>query len=329
MASGTGAKVTVAGAGSLGLCIALELARRGHEVVVRDPAALGDNASGVAAGMLAPAFEAALDPVCANDFDLLLAARDLWPELGERAGIELDRSGATYRGEHLVAVAARLKALGVAADVHVDRVYSREDWRLSPRAALVALRRAAERAGVRFEPSRADAPGEGGALVLATGADGAGLAPELVHISPVKGHILRFEGGPDAGPVIRGDGVYICPDPAGAIVGATMEPGVADRAVDAVQVARLRAAAEALAPDLRGFAARAETGVRAATPDGLPMVGWSREPNVLLAVGARRNGWLLAPLVARTIAAYLAGDDPGPFAARLDPRRFDDEETRA
>jgi glycine oxidase len=44
---------------------------------------------------------------------------------------------------------------------------------------------------------------------------------------------------------------------------------------------------------------------------------------VLLAVGARRNGWLLAPLVAQVVAAYVASDDPGPFAARLDPRRFD------
>jgi glycine oxidase len=49
----------------------------------------------------------------------------------------------------------------------------------------------------------------------------------------------------------------------------------------------------------------------------------------VLAVGARRNGWLLAPLVARTVAAYVAGEDPGPHAARLDPRRFDSNETGA
>ena len=68
--------------------------------------------------------------------------------------------------------------------------------------------------------------------------------------------------------------------------------------------------------------------VSAATPDGLPMVGWSARPDRLLAVGARRNGWLLAPLVARTIAAYLADEDPGPYAARLDPRRFDNKDAR-
>ncbi len=313
----------MAGAGALGLCIALDLARGGAEVTVRDPAPPGDNASGVAAGMLAPALETALDATSAAHFDLLLAGRDLWPDLADRVGIALDRSGAAYCGEHIGAVAARLKALSIAVGVYGDRVYTREDWRLSPRPALSALRSAAQAAGARFEQAAAEAPADGERLVLATGAARSGLAPELALLEPIKGHILRLAGGPDVGPVIRGDGVYIVPDPAGAIVGATMERGVGDRDVDAARIAALRQAAEALLPELAGLGVSAETGVRAATPDGLPMVGRSLTPDVLLAVGARRNGWLLAPLVAQVIAAYVAGDDPGPFAARLDPRRFD------
>lgn len=326
MARFPGERVTVAGAGALGLCIALELALRGDEVLVRDPAAPGDNASGVAAGMLAPAFEAALDPTSASHFDLLMTARDLWPALAQRVGLDLDRSGAAYVGEHIGAVAARVKALGAQAGVYGDRVYSQGDWRLRPIPVLAALRAAAEAAGVRFEAVAAVPPEQGDFLVAATGMGGAGLAPELARLTPIKGHILRLAGGPDSGPVIRGDGVYICPDPAGALVGATMELGVADLAVDPARVAALRAAAEALMPELAGLEATAATGIRAATPDGLPMVGWSAAPNVLLAVGARRNGWLLAPLVARVVAAYVAGDDPGPYAARLDPRRFDNHE---
>lgn len=323
MATGTGGRVTVAGAGALGLCIALALGRQGREVVVRDPAPFGENASGVAAGMLAPVFETALDPASAGHFDLLLSARDLWPALADDLGLDLDRSGAAYYGARIGEVAARLRALGAQAGVYGDRVYTREDWRLAPRAALEALRDAAGRAGVRFEQVSVDAPVAGELLILATGAAGAGLAPEAARLEPIKGHILRLSGGPDVGPVIRGDGIYICPDPAGAIVGATMERGVSDRAIEPGRVAGLRAAAEDLLPELAGLSATAETGVRAATPDGLPMVGWSRRPGVLLAVGARRNGWLLAPLVARAVAAYVAGEDPGPWAGRLDPRRFD------
>jgi glycine oxidase len=66
-------------------------------------------------------------------------------------------------------------------------------------------------------------------------------------------------------------------------------------------------------------------GVRAATPDGLPLVGPSAAPGVLLAVGARRNGWLLAPLVAKVVAAYVTGRDTGRYAAQFDPRRFEGE----
>ena len=50
-----GPKITVAGAGALGLTTALALADAGAQVTVFDPAGLGDNASGVAAGMLARA----------------------------------------------------------------------------------------------------------------------------------------------------------------------------------------------------------------------------------------------------------------------------------
>ena len=70
-------RITVAGAGAMGLTAALALAEAGCEVAVFDPAPPLANASGVAAGMLAPAFEAALDPTRDQAFDLLLAGRDL------------------------------------------------------------------------------------------------------------------------------------------------------------------------------------------------------------------------------------------------------------
>ncbi|HYE45155.1 MAG TPA: FAD-dependent oxidoreductase, partial [Caulobacter sp.] len=70
------------------------------------------------------------------------------------------------------------------------------------------------------------------------------------------------------------------------------------------------------------YAGSPRTGIRGATPDGLPLVGPSVRPGVWLAMGARRNGWLLAPLVAAMTRAYLAGEDPGPWAPHLDARRF-------
>lgn len=335
--------ITVAGAGALGLATALALADTGARVTVFDPAGEAQNASGVAAGMLAPAFEAALDPAAAPHFDLLLAARDLWPALEAQLGIVLDRSGAVAVGETAFLARAHaglrkaglhpaelsrgtLESLAPGLDTSwAAGLLTREDWRLEAAEALAALRRAASAAGVEFR----DVPAAGfeGAdrLVIATGAAHglAVVAPELAHLAPIKGHILRIESqAPYEGVVVRGDGAYVTPSTGGFTVGATMQPGVADPQVVEAEAAPLKAAGARLFPALAKAPHQAFAGVRAATPDGLPMVGRGRHPGVLLAVGARRNGWLLAPLVARVIAACVTEGEAGPFAQRLDPARF-------
>lgn len=309
--------VVVAGGGVTGLAVALAAARGGANVRLYDPAPLGDNASGVAAGMLAPAFEAALDPLSADHFELFRTARDLWPDF---APVEIARDGALYVGEGGETVAARLRAIGAEHEVRPDGVYTSEDWRLEPLDALAVLRREAEAAGVDFIAEEVGDVG-GATLVLATGAV-RGLAPELAGLTPIKGHILRLDGGAASGPVIRGEGAYVCPSRRGVLVGGTMEAGLSDRAIDAARAEALHRAAAKIVPELGGLNATACAAVRAGTPDGLPLVGWSAAPRTLLAAGVRRNGWLLAPLVAQVAAAYLAGEDPGPFAAKLDAKRF-------
>lgn len=341
-----GQRVLVAGAGAFGTATALELARGGAEVVLADPAGIGDNASGAAAGMLAPAFEALLDPTSAGHFGFLAAARDLWPDL--LAGIGPQAVGLTRGGARWVVLAddppglaetrqAGLAALGAGVeDAPGGGFFTPEDWRLAPSLALPALQAAARGAGARtaqasvtaFEPGRAVlSTGEAvqaDALVVATGAEPAALAPELAVLSPIKGHILRFApGGPLAGEAtLRCRLGYATGGADGLCVGATMEAGLADRALDPEKVEALRRLAAALSPPLAAAPFAALAGVRATTPDGLPLVGPSERRDVFLAAGARRNGWLLAPLVARMTAAYLAGRDPGPEAARLDARRF-------
>ncbi|MGE5565062.1 MAG: NAD(P)/FAD-dependent oxidoreductase [Parcubacteria group bacterium] len=322
-------EVIVAGAGVTGLSVALALARRGARVTVCDPASLGDNASGVAAGMLAPAFEAALDPLSQGHFELLTTARDLWPDF---APVEISREGAVFVAEAVVVdkVAAQLARVGASyrpASEELSGLFTAsgvvtdEDWRLEPSDALKVLREEAEAAGVVFSREAVRERAGSEILVLATGA-APGPAPELAALSPIKGHILRLSGGPSSGPVIRSEGVYICPSRHGTVVGGTMEPGASDRAIDEARAKDLHNLGEAVAPALRGLTATPLAAVRAGTPDGLPLVGWSALPGVFLAVGARRNGWLLAPLVAQITAAYLAGEDPGPLAAQLDAQRF-------
>ncbi len=328
----SGARIAVAGAGALGSAVALRLARAGFKVTVFDPAPLGDNASGVAAGMLAPVSEALFDPASRDHLALMRRARDLWPAFAEDLGVTIHRAGVRIEGSETwrEQVGQKLRDLGLPADETIP-----EDWRIEARPALEALRSAAEAAGARFELVAVEAFTPGAlrladgrteafdALVLATGpgARDGRLAPETAVLAPIKGQILRTSAD-EGDVVVRGEGVYLAPGEALAI-GATMEAGRDDLEPDASTTQGLRAAAWALRPGLDLDKADVEVGVRVTTPDALPLVGWSASPGVLLAVGARRNGWLLAPLVADLVAAYLNGDNPGPDAAAMDARRFE------
>lgn len=334
----SGARVAVAGAGALGSAVALRLAQHGFSVTVFDPAPRDANASGVAAGMLAPVSEALFDAASRRHLEIMRRARDLWPEFAGALDLPLIKSGVKLEGAEpwRREIAARLDALGVPSGALRD-----EDWRIDARRALGALREAASQAGAVFEEGAVKAF-EGGvagladgrqetfdALVLATGPGvrHGEIAAETLALEPIKGQILRLQTLDDAtGPVVRGDGVYLAPGEALAI-GATMELGRDDLTPDATATQALRAAAGALRPDLDLDRAAVDVGVRATTPDGLPLVGWSLTPGVMLAVGARRNGWLFAPLVANMVAAYLTGDNLGPDAAAMDARRFEKPES--
>jgi glycine oxidase len=337
------ATVTVAGAGALGLTAALALADAGCRVTVFDPAEPGANASGVAAGMLAPAFEAVLDAEARPHFPLLMAARDLWPALEARAGVRLDRAGAIAVGgpAWLHSVDAGLAALGLRgtelpratldgvaeglSSVFDRAVWTREDWRLDPAETLAILRSACAAAGVAFRQEQATGRMGADRLVVATGAAQAlaQTAPELAMLTPVKGHLLRLRGVLGPAMTVRGDGIYAVARQEGLVVGATMEPGAADPTPDPAQAPPLLERGAKLFPALLGAGFDLAAGVRAATPDGLPLVGFSRTPGVILAVGARRNGWLLAPMVAEIVAACVTERELGPHAAPLDPRRFE------
>ena len=354
-----GLRVVVAGAGAVGSVTALTLLRCGADVVLADAAPLGDNASGVAAGMLAPGFEALLDPVAHDHFPLLAVARNFWPDLAETlpSGADLiDRAGALYvasddadlqrRAERMAAfdsaseILTPMQAQALSPGLSVDRraLFSALDWRLEPLFALSALRRAFDTEGGRvagqavtgWSVDRAQlSSGEtigADVLVLATGAAafGAQRIAELGWLRPIKGQIIRFEGAaPFGGPSVRAPGVYVAPSRMGPAVGASMQERRSDLQIEPEIVDGLHSAAGALFPGLVDAKFSARAGVRAATPDGLPLVGFSADcPGVMLALGARRNGWLLAPAIADVVAARLRALPGGAFEEAFDPVRF-------
>lgn len=337
MSSPTSLPIAVVGAGALGAATALALARAGVRVLLMDATPLGQNASGVAAGMLAPAMESALDPVSMGRFALLRSARDLWPAFVETLGpTGLDRCGALLRTSPEMAREAVERLEGQGAQVQRlegDAVFTPEDWRIEPRLALAAMLDGLQRLGGEVRRGRVDGLRPGGlhlddgevihtaATVLACGFGGQHLAAALRVLAPIKGQVLRY---PDVemndGPVLRGPGGYVVPSRDGPVCGATMEMGVTDLVVDSDVVARLQAHAARLAPQLAGARPEARAGVRAATPDGLPLVGPGGGEGVWLAAGARRDGWLLAPMIAASLVRQIV--HKAPPEAPFDPSRF-------
>jgi glycine oxidase len=319
-------RVAVAGAGVFGLASALALLKAGAEVAILDPAQGSQSASAAAAGLLGPVGEAILDQNAAPHYPVLCDALGLWAGFSTENDIALSNAGLVMPTD----LAGAVSALGVRTEPHPLGVFVRADPRVvDPPAALEALRCRAKALGARLERRVVSAEDwdRSDLVVLAPGAGtpSGPVAPELARLSPVKGQIAVLPEGPKDGPTIRWPGGYLAPQPGGARVGATMEPGRRDTTVDPDAIARLVGAALERVPGLRAGGAFGMAGIRMQTADGLPLVGPSAAPRTLLAAGARRNGWLLAPLVGRMIAAYAmrAGEGAGPWAEALHPARFD------
>jgi glycine oxidase len=328
-----GLRIAVAGAGVFGLCVALRFARAGADVTVFDPAPTAANASGVAAGMIAPFGELVYDGLDAGLWPLFQTARDAWlPLEASIAGVSLQRGGCVYRFDDLASEkAAKTLAdtLGVSASnaPGAPALISDVDWWLDPRAALQSLLDAVRGAGGVYcastLPSDATLRFDQVALCVGSGSkDLAVLAPALLEVTPIKGHIVRFRGAPSPGFLERRPDLYLTPQPYGVVAGATMEVGDWDPRVDPLVVEALRLRAIAMRPSLEGFACVGAAGVRMAAPDGLPIVGRDPASGALVATGARRNGWLFGPLVAEILLAYLTSEPLSSHAQRLSPSRL-------
>jgi glycine oxidase len=131
---------------------------------------------------------------------------------------------------------------------------------------------------------------------------------QMVALAVPVGFVRRATWVPDAYLVPRDEGRLL--------IGATVEPSVFDERVTAGAVSELLASALAAAPSLGGFTPiESWAGLRPGTPDGLPFLGPTAIAGYYLATGHYRNGILLAPATARSIADAIEGGS----AAALEP----------
>ncbi len=337
--------IIIAGAGIIGISLALELRERGAAVLVLDRQEPGREASSAAAGMLA-----ATDPETpALLRTLALEGARLYPEFVQKienaSGITVDfrRQGTIALGEEPTA-AGEYRPLSPdelrRAEPHIEAgglpaCFVAEDS-LDPALLMHAALAAAQKSGIEvrsgvhvqsMKPAGDQAEiitGQGrfvaGAAVNCLGAwSGAPVKPrkgQMLYLQPQRSGLLEH--------VVRAPGAYIVPRTSGRIlVGATVEDTGFDKSVDPHTIRQLHSAAARYVPELASAAIVENwAGLRPGSPDDLPLIGETSQKHVFLASGHFRNGILLAPVTAKIMADLIAGRPLGMDISAFAPQRF-------
>lgn len=338
-------QVAIVGGGLAGLCTAINLCRRGAKVTIHDPRDVCLSASWAAAGMLAPAYEAATDaPEHVGMFELLSEARDHWDHwladawgpdpaaigfvagpsvaLGQTAGqagvfrrlVKHGRAQQLDRGE--LEELATIDMSAVAGGFWTFR-----DGQVDNRALLGWLRDALLEQGVTFDTRQvSDAELAPGALGADAVVDARGWrAPSC---KPVKGTALALSPHPGLPHcVVRWGRNYLVPKADRVILGAHAMAGLVDTSVDTAIVAELVEEAAEVFPAVRECEVlEAWSGIRPQTRDGAPLLGWVSD-GVYQVGGLYRDGVLLAPLLGYWAACQILGEPPAELATMFDPAR--------
>jgi glycine oxidase len=346
--------VCIAGAGIIGLSLALELHHRGVRVIILDRSIPLAEASTAAAGMLAAAdprnppqllpladLSLSLYPNFLDRLHSLTAirvpfqthttiqqdSRKPWRLRNPLSPAELDRllPGNTLGKRHFYLLDEQSLDPRQLAEALLSAVRA-TSIRLLPHTAVLKTRPSASAVAVSTSSGTIHAAN----FVDCTGAWSSATS-HLSHIqvSPKKGQMLAV-ALPPAFPlqfVVRTPDIYIVPRTSGpnagrAIIGATIEDAGFDKTTHPSDIAHLCSLAAALLPPLaEAPQLEAWAGLRPATPDGLPLLG-ALYPNHFLATGHYRDGILLAPATAHVMAQLLLDEQPSIDLTPFSPTRI-------
>ena len=330
-------RVTVVGAGIIGLSIAWRLAQAGCSVVVKDAGPLAGESSWAGAGMLTPAGEFRDESRWTRlAIDSLAGYGDFVTELTLATGMEIDyRVAGTLEvavNEEEAAEQDRPRPAGIRVEAispeqagtlaPIARTGIRQarwipnEAVVDPRQVCAALIAACRALGVTLEENTpVDVPA--GPTVIAAGAwasRAAGLGPAPRSFA-VKGHLLGYWCKPGSlVPIVRRGHYYALQRASGfTLFGSDEQREVWDRTTEPARIQALAAAAAELLP---GLLARepdeAWAGLRPWSDAVEPVVEQLPGREVWLAYGHFRNGILLAATTARMVTgAILASQGKG------------------
>ena len=338
--------VIIVGAGIIGLSLAIELRKRGAQVLVVERGEPGREASHAAAGMIANCGDetlALLQP-------LATASAKMYPEfvhqLQDESGINVDlRDQGTLLLSSPESPAARnqvpLKEFVPAlSDCQYVAVHLKERS-VDPRALVSAALKAAKHRGVDISsaaPTREVLKSDDRVAGVATdktsysapvvvncaGAWAGQFSPFHFPARPVKGQMLALAAPKLLQHVIRAPEIYLVPRSNGRVlIGSTLEDAGYDKRTDPSTIQRMHKAALRLIPGLEHARVLEDwAGLRPGTPDDLPILGATTIPGYFVAAGHYRDGIMLAPITARLTAQVIAGEKCEWDISAFSPVRF-------
>ena len=336
--------ITVRGAGIFGLSVAWACVSRGARVQVIDPGGVAAGASGGIVGALAPHTPENWNPKKQFQFESLIQARTLWPEVEAVSGMATGyaRSGrlqpiADDRGLELARsrqIGARELWQGMASWEIVEASGGWEpksptgllirdslSAHINPDLATKALARAVEARGGVIKLDGEDQ----GAVLWAAGTDGLAELSEALGKkvgTPVKGQAALIAMDRGGSPQLFADALHIMPHLDGTVaIGSTSEREFDDaKGTDALLddvIARARSAVPELrdAPVIRRWA-----GLRPRSKSRAPMLGeYPGRLGHFIANGGFKIGFGMAPKVGQVMAdLLLEGLDAIPEGFRVE-----------
>ena len=341
--------VAIAGAGIIGLSLALELRQRGLSVTVMEQGQAMSSASWAAGGMLAvndPQNPPGLMPLCVRSWALYPSYLDRIESLsGQCVSIRTRRTLQEIKSERPsdgLATAAEIATLAPGLDPNGHSFQWLDEGSIDPNDLREALPKAVRAAGgillestmvtgvevvsniVRVQTQQE--PISAGMFVNCCGAWAGNRQWGGLPVEPVKGHMANLQCEPNRlRCVVRTPAVYLVPRGDGRVtIGATIEHAGFDESVQEPKIKTLLDSALRLLPEATvSSPMEVWTGLRPGTPDGLPILGASKSEHCWHAAGHYRDGILLAPVTARVMAQVMLGETPEVPLEPFSPARFD------
>jgi glycine oxidase len=340
--------VIIAGAGIIGLSLAMELRRAGATVTILDRGEPGREASSAAAGMLVTS-DPDTHPAMKS---LATASAELYPafvedvELRAEMNVGYENRGALYVAEDgetfdLPSLRPGESRRLEPALTDCERVYLLKEQSVDPRllaqAAVAAAKQMkisvhhesrVERVSLTREHQLEVKAGRRthttATFVNCAGAWAAEIGGVEVPARPVKGHMLCvIPQNLKLRRVVRSHRVYLLPRDGRVVIGATVEEAGFDKTVVPTTIQQLHQEAARLVPAIgQAKIIEAWTGLRPGSPDALPILGPGSLPGTYVATGHFRNGILLAPITAVLMSEMIQGKTPKLDVAAFSPVRF-------